>query len=175
MKLFSRNGQLDEGMEREYKWQPMDRIPASGGYRLRPATSSDAKTIRHIIHLVGINPTGLSWKRFIVAVDGQGTVIGCGQVKPHKDGSLELASIAVLPHWRGKGVARCVIEHLLEQHPGRLYLTCRSPLEPLYRKFGFKAIEYPDMPPYFQQVSRLAAIYNRLAHEEGHLSVMKRL
>ncbi len=146
----------------------------SGGYTLRPAMAEDAGTIRRIISLVQINPTGLSWKRFVVAVDGNATIIGCGQVKPHKDGSLELASIAVLPEWRGRGVARQIIERLLEQYPGRVYLMCRSPLEPLYRKFGFQAIEYADMPPYFQQISRIAGLFNRLSHQPDHLSVMRR-
>jgi N-acetylglutamate synthase-like GNAT family acetyltransferase len=143
-------------------------------YTLRPAASGDAKTIRQLINLVQINPTGLSWKRFILAVDARGKVIGCGQIKPHRDGSWELASIAVLPEWRGKGVARHIIEHLLQHNPGRLYLTCRSQLEPLYRKFGFQAIDFTEMPPYFQQISRLAALYNKLAHQPGHLSVMRR-
>ncbi len=150
-----------------------DRLPLAE-FSLRPATAADAKAIRRIINLVGINPTGLSWKRFVLAEDGEGKIIGCGQVKPHKDGSLELASIAVLPEWRGKGVARRIIESLLQQYPGRLYLTCRSPLEPLYRKFGFEAIEQADMPPYVQQISRLAALYHRLSHETDHLSVMRR-
>ncbi len=150
-----------------------DRLPVAE-FSLQPAAAADAKTIRRVINLVGINPTGLSWKRFVVAVDGEGSIIGCGQVKPHKDGSLELASIAVLPKWRGKGVARQVIEYLLQQYPGRLYLMCRSPLEPLYRKFGFQAIVQEDMPPYFQQISRVAALYHRLAHETDYLSVMRR-
>ncbi len=146
----------------------------SAGYSLRPATAADAKTIRQIIRMVNINPTGLSWKRFLVAVDGDGAIIGCGQVKPHKDGSLELASIAVVPAWRGRGIARSIIEYLVEQYSGRLYLMCRSPLEPLYRKFGFEAIKYAEMPPYFQQMSRLAAMYARLAKEMPQLSVMRR-
>ncbi len=152
----------------------MEVISASPGFSLRPATSADAKTIRRIIHLVGINPTGLSWQRFIVAVDANGSLIGCGQVKPHRDRSLELASIAVLPEWRSKGVARAIIERLLGQFPGTLYLTCRSRLEPLYRKFGFETIEYDKMPPHFQQISRLANLYNRLIHAPDHLSVMRR-
>ena len=152
----------------------MDSDPAREGYHLRPASAADAKAIRQIIHLVNINPTSLSWKRFIVAVDASRTIIGCGQVKPHRDGTLELASLAVLPEWRGKGVARAIIEHLMEQNNGRLYLMCRSPLEPLYEKFGFQAIEYEDMPPYFQQISRLAAMFGKLTKEVGHLSVMKR-
>jgi N-acetylglutamate synthase-like GNAT family acetyltransferase len=152
----------------------MENTYLPGGYRLRPATAADAKSIRHIIHLVDINPTGLSWKRFILAVDGNESIIACGQVKPHRDGSSELASIAVLPEWRGKGIARAIIENLLKQYPGRLYLMCRSPLEPLYRKFGFEAIELADMPPYFQNIYRLAEFYGRLTNEFGHLSVMRR-
>ncbi len=144
------------------------------GFIIRPALAVDARTIRWITNLVQNNPTGLSWRRFIVAVDGEDKVIGCGQVKAHSDGSSELASLAVLPEWRGKGVARKIIEQLLEQYPGRLYLTCRSQLEPLYQKFGFQTIKYAEMPPYFQRISRLVATFNRLAHRPNLLRVMRR-
>ena len=143
-------------------------------YSLRQAMATDAKTIRRIINLVQINPTGLSWRRFIVAIDMQGELLGCGQVKAHKDGSQELASIAVLPEWRSKGIARQIIEKLLEQHPERLYLTCRSPLEPLYQKFGFQTIQFADMPPYFQRISQLVALYHKLYHQPDQLLVMRR-
>jgi N-acetylglutamate synthase-like GNAT family acetyltransferase len=109
-----------------------------------------------------------------VAVDAEGEIIGVGQVKPHKDGTFELASIAVLPEWRGRGVARQIIEQLLEKHPGRLYLFCRAQMQPLYRKFGFEAIEFQDMPPYCQKIKRLAAAFDRRASPEDKLSVMRR-
>jgi N-acetylglutamate synthase-like GNAT family acetyltransferase len=156
------------------KIEAMNTSPNLASFKLRPARATDAVTIRHIINLVQINPTGLSWKRFIVATDDSDTIIGCGQVKAHQDGSLELASIAVLPEWRGKGVARRIIEQLLAQYPGRLYLTCRSTLERLYQKFGFQAIEYSEMPPYFQRISRLVALFTRLSRQPDHLSVMRR-
>ena len=143
-------------------------------FSLRPATAADAANIQRIIHLVQINPMGLSWKRFVLAVNDEGAIIGCGQVKPHKDGSLELASIAVLPEWRGRGLARRIIEHLLQRYPGQLYLTCRSNLEPLYQKFGFHAIGFADMPPYFRRISRIVSFYNKLFHQPDHLSVMRR-
>ena len=143
-------------------------------YTLHPATATDAKTIRQIISLVQINPISLNWRRFILAVDRQGKIIGCGQVKPHGDGSLELASIAVLPDWRGNGIARRIIDQLLEQYPGRLFLTCRSRLEPLYQKFGFQAIQLADMPPYFQRLSRLVPLFNKLFHQPDTLLVMRR-
>lgn len=152
----------------------MDASQPSWQYNLRPATASDAIAIRRIIYLVQINPMSLDWHRFIVAVGPHGQVIGCGQVKPHTDGSLELASLAVLPEWRGQGVARHIIEHLLNQYPGRLYLTCRSPLETLYQKFGFQTVEFAQMPPHFRRLSRLASLYNKLTHQPDHLSVMRR-
>jgi N-acetylglutamate synthase-like GNAT family acetyltransferase len=139
---------------------------------LRPATQADARTIREIISSVNINPMGLSWQRFILAVDQAGKIIGCGQLKPHADGTSELASIAVLPEWRGKGVARRIIEHLLDNHPGRLYLTCRSQLEPLYQKFGFQLVMEAEMPPYFKRISKIAALFNKLFRLPDHLLVM---
>ncbi len=152
----------------------MPATSSSQEYSLRPATIADAATIRQIISLVQINPMSLNWQRFILAIDRDGKVIGCGQVKPHSDGSLELASIAVLPEWRGKGIARAIINHLLEQYPGRLYLTCRSRLGPMYQKFDFQALQFEDMPPYFKRLSRLVALFNKLFHQPDHLLVMRR-
>jgi len=143
-------------------------------FSLRPATRAEAVTIRKIISDANINPLGLNWQRFILAVDQAGKIIGCGQIKPHTDGTYELASIAVLPEWRGRGVARSIILYLLEQHPGRLYLTCRAPLEPLYQKFGFKTIEESEMTPYFRRISRLVRIFNRIIRLPDRLLVMRR-
>ena len=40
--------------------------------RIRPARETEAAQIRDLIHLVGINPIGLDWKRFVVAVNDRG-------------------------------------------------------------------------------------------------------
>jgi hypothetical protein len=45
---------------------------------LRPATRADAGVIRSLIHTVGINPIGLNWRRFILAVDERDVMLGCG-------------------------------------------------------------------------------------------------
>jgi amino-acid N-acetyltransferase len=105
---------------------------------------------------------------------GAGKAIGCGQIKPHKDGTFELASIVVLPEWRGKGVARRIIEQLLEIHPGRLYLTCRSNLESLYQRFGFRTIQEEEMTSYFRRLNRIAHFISRIFHLPFSLLVMKR-
>jgi N-acetylglutamate synthase-like GNAT family acetyltransferase len=143
-------------------------------FSLRPATQADASTIRHIISQARINPLALDWHRFILAIDPFGKVIGCGQVKPHSDGSIELASIAVLPEWRNHGIARRLIEYLLEQHPGRIYLTCQSQLGPMYRKFGFQAVQTADMTPYFKRLNRIVRWIGKLTHQPGGMLVMRR-
>ena len=143
-------------------------------FALRPATSADFPAIRGLIRLVQINPIDLDWQRFVIAVTPEGEMIGCGQVKPHGDGSRELASIAVTPPWRKQGVARAIIEYLTANEPGTLYLTCRANLGPFYTRFGFKAIEQQEMPPYFRRISRLMKALGILHVVGERLLVMKR-
>jgi N-acetylglutamate synthase-like GNAT family acetyltransferase len=143
-------------------------------FSLRPAAAGDAGAIRWLVHTGGINPTGLDWRRFVVAVTQDGEVIGCGQIKPHWDGSRELASLAVHPDWRGQGVARAIIERLLAAVPGELHLMCRANLGPLYRKFGFRALQPVEMPGYFRRISRLARLFERLSGQRVSLLVMRR-
>jgi N-acetylglutamate synthase-like GNAT family acetyltransferase len=127
-----------------------------------------------LIHEVQINPIGLHWPRFIVAVDERGQLIGCGQVKRHSDGSCELASIAVIPTWRGKGVARAIIERMLTDHPTELYLTCRAELGSFYERFGFGKTDASEMPPYFRRIYRLSRIIRALRLLTGEMLVMRR-
>jgi amino-acid N-acetyltransferase len=143
-------------------------------YTIRSAEAVDQPAIRKIIFQARINPTGLNWKRFLVAVDPEGQIIGCGQIKPHSDGSHELASIVVVPEWRRHGIARAIITALLNQHPQELYLTCRSSLGSFYERFGFKVVEQENMPLYFKQIDRLARWVERLGKKGETLLVMRR-
>ena len=140
---------------------------------IRPARETESAQVRELIHLVGINPMDLDWKRFIVAVNDRDEMIGCGQLKPHGKEILELASLAVYPDHQGKGVARAIVEYLLKDSPRPLYLMCESSLGPFYEKFGFRGISYEEMPRYFQRISKLAGLVTTLARREEHLLVMK--
>lgn len=133
--------------------------------KLREAAKADFPAIRALVRQTGINPLGLDWSRFIVAESPAGAFIGCGQLKPHSDGSLELASLAVVPAWRGRGVARLIIQALMAKAPRPLYLTCRGALGPFYEKFGFRVLRPDEMPPYFRRLSRLAGIMGKLMNE----------
>ena len=140
---------------------------------IRSARETDAAQIRDLIHLLGLIPVGLDWKRFVIAVNQKDEMLGCGQIKPHNQGVLELASIAVYPEQQGKGIGSAIIAHLLKDSPRPLYLMCESSNGPLYEKFGFHAISYEEMPRYFQRISKLAGLVTTLAKREERLLIMK--
>ena len=139
---------------------------------LRDATIEDQPTIRQIVRAANINPTGLDWPRFIVAEDA-GAIVGVGQVKPHRDGTRELASIAVLPARQGQGIGTAIIQDLVRREKATLHLTCRSRLQGYYERFGFRRLESRDYPPYF---ARMLPIINTLGRFfRVQVIVMRRL
>ena len=140
---------------------------------LRPATAADSQAIRLLILRVGINPRDLDWHRFLLAVDEQDRMVGCGQVKPHGDGSRELASIAVSSSWRGRGVASTVIQRLMAQTGPPLWLVCRSTLTGFYRRFGFVQVRDAErMPRRFRRMYRWLAAAARYLPGENPMAVM---
>jgi N-acetylglutamate synthase-like GNAT family acetyltransferase len=142
-------------------------------FTIRPATARDFSGIRRLINKVQINPTGLDWRRFVIAVDAGGTMRGCGQLKPHGPGVVELASIAVEPDYQHRGLARAIIENLLSGAPRPLYLTCRSGLESFYSGWGFRSLGVDEMPAYYRRLVRWAATFFALTRREETLLVMR--
>ncbi|MGC1376278.1 MAG: GNAT family N-acetyltransferase [Anaerolineales bacterium] len=143
-------------------------------FNITPALEADFPAIKALIHEVGINPMSLDWRRFRVAKaveDGQ--LIGCGQLKPHGDGSVELASIAVVPAWRRQGVASAIIQKLMAEGPRPLYLTCLSHNGPLYEKFGFRTVTGAELPQYFRRLSKIAGLVNALSRAQRKMLVMR--
>ena len=144
---------------------------------IRPAAQADQKAIDRIIRDAGINPMSLDWRRFVVAEEGSNPersrrIIGVGQVKPHDDGSRELASIAVIPGRQYQGIASEIIRALLANESGNLYLMCRAELESFYARFGFRAVDKKEMTPHFRKIIRVVNLFARIAGGRG--IVMKR-
>lgn len=140
---------------------------------IRPALESESAQIKDLIKLVGINPTGLEWSRFIVAVNDNRQVIACGQIKPHGEDIRELASIAVAPEYRGQGLARAVIEMLLRENPKPLYLMCMSHNGQMYEKFGFQVLPDKQLPRYFARIKKLFSVAEVFRKSSEELLVMK--
>jgi N-acetylglutamate synthase-like GNAT family acetyltransferase len=127
-----------------------------------------------LIHTVGINPMSLNWQRFIIAMNDAGEMLGCGQIKPHGDGTYEMASIAVWPQFQGQGVGKAIIQRLLASAQPPLYLTCRGALRPYYERFGFQALNETQMPRYFRRLWRIARLASRLIPRMGSMQIMRR-
>lgn len=142
-------------------------------FTLRPAHETESRQIKDLIHLVGNNPMDLNWKRFVVAVNAEERIVGAGQIKPHGKEILELASIAVRPEYQGQGIARAVIEYLLNDSPRPLYLTCVSRMGAFYEKFGFVSLAHEEMPRYYQRLRKLADAMLTLSRKGEHLLVMR--
>ena len=106
-------------------------------------------------------------------MDEHGQLVGCGQVKVHRDSSRELASIAVNKSWRGQGVASAIIRQLQRTYGRPLWLTCIDHLTPFYEPYGFVEIAGLDqMPPYFRRAKRFFNLYLKLSHGTAQLAVM---
>jgi len=128
---------------------------------IRTATEADQSAIRRLIREAKLNPMSLDWPNFVVA-DEDGATVGVGQVKAHRDGSRELASIAVVPVRQGQGIGSALIELLLARSPGIvLHLTCRRELEGFYRRFDFRTLERTEYPPYFARMIPLVNLVMR--------------
>ncbi len=138
---------------------------------IRPATGSDRWVIHRTVLTAGLNPTGLDWRRFLVA-EQAGRIVGVVQVKPHSDGSCELASLAVVSAWRGKSVGSALIRALLARESGMLHLMCRAELQGYYARFGFLSLQPDAMPPYFRRIARLANLFS--PPNAPRLAIMRR-
>ena len=115
----------------------------------------------------------LDWRRFLLASTPDGTLAACAQVKPHADGTRELASLAVGDAWRGRGLARRLVEALIAREARPIYLTCRSGLESFYLKFGFRTLDKAELTPYYRRLQKLANAMMKLGGGSETLSVMR--
>lgn len=121
-----------------------------------------------------LNPTSLDWRRFVVIEGSKGEVLACGQIKHHRDGSKELASLVVDEPYRHKGLGGAIVRRLMVDSGPPLYLMCRSTLVSYYTHFGFEELT-PEMeqPPYFKRIRRLfGTLVDWIASDESYLAVM---
>jgi N-acetylglutamate synthase-like GNAT family acetyltransferase len=128
----------------------------------RPAKEIDQAAIRGIVRQAKLYPFELKWQHFYVALDNE-SVIGVGQIKKHRDGSSELASVAVIPEFQGQGVATALIRNLLSSNEDHLYLLCRDDLEGFYQRFGFITVTRANLPPVIARRQWMGNFFTRIA------------
>jgi predicted N-acetyltransferase YhbS len=95
-------------------------------------------------------------------------------VKTHRDGSRELASLVVAEGWRGRGVGRALVGHILVGSRAPIYLMCRSGLGAFYARFGFQPVAPDALPAYFRHIHRFAAVVQPLRRNGERLLILRR-
>jgi N-acetylglutamate synthase-like GNAT family acetyltransferase len=138
---------------------------------LHPATEADQHTISAMVRGAGLNPVNLHWVNFWVA-EADGRVVGVAQLRPHADGSRELASLVVDAAYRRQGIGEQLVRQLLATYHAPIYLFCEEPLGDYYARFGFYRVERRALPPPLARlyaagrvVTWLGTIFHR---QDGH-------
>ncbi len=127
---------------------------------IRRATERDQQAIRALVHSERINPTGINWPNFLVAVTGS-RIIGAVQMRKHSDGSRELGSLVVTKEARGHGIASRLIDVLLAEEQEPVWMITAEPYADAYSRWGFEQIEARAAPVKVQRnhlMGRLARI-----------------
>jgi amino-acid N-acetyltransferase len=112
---------------------------------IRQAVALDQVAITRLVHSERLNPHGLAWQNFVVAISGT-ALIGAVQMRQHPEGSCELGSLVVSREHRGHGIAGRLINALLARHPGPVHVITRSANAVHYRPWGFARIDPRDAP-----------------------------
>jgi amino-acid N-acetyltransferase len=104
---------------------------------IRAATANDQNAIVGLVHSERLNPHGLDWSNFVVAVDGQ-ALVGAAQIRRHKDGSRELGSLVVDRSYRRRGLASRLIDTLLATEAGRVLVITGKMRAAYFTRWGFR-------------------------------------
>jgi amino-acid N-acetyltransferase len=112
---------------------------------IRPATADDQESIVALVRSERLNPTGLHWQNFVVAEDA-GRIVGAAQIRKHKDGSRELASLVVEPSWRARGLAARLIETLLASEHGHLFVITSERRSAYFARWRFQTANRSRAP-----------------------------
>lgn len=139
----------------------------SASWQVGPSLTRDLDQIEELIVSVGGDQDQIDTNQFTIARDPNQQIIGCARLKPYP-GFVELASLAVSDQWRGSGVGREIIDQLLQEHQGPIFLVCEDHLINFFREFGFDLIPTSEMLP------GLESKLEWYIAQAGHINVMKR-
>lgn len=128
---------------------------------IRPATADDQDMIRQMVKAEDLDPTALHWSHFLIAKNG-GEIVGIGQVRPSPN-CRELGSLVVKEPYRKQGVGAQIVNALLAQETGDVYLECLDFNERYYTRFGFERISWWRAPMPLKLKAGLGQIWGRFA------------
>lgn len=88
------------------------------------------------------------FREFLVAVDEQGNVLGCGALRIYNESLAEVASLAVDERAHGAGVGRRLVEGLMEEARvlGLSTVFALTLQEEFFHKLGFHTVTKESFP-----------------------------
>ncbi|MDQ3284051.1 MAG: GNAT family N-acetyltransferase [Acidobacteriota bacterium] len=120
--------------------------------KLRRADAGDVQWINAAYEAIRFQQSDLARELLIVAeVDDQRA--GIGRLVPAGQDACELGGMLVFDAFRGRGVARAIIEELLRHANGKtVYCIPFADLVPIYEKAGFRIVdEDASLPEYVRK------------------------
>jgi amino-acid N-acetyltransferase len=123
---------------------------SSASWSIRPARTADIRAIYALVEplveqrvLLGKDLVVLfeSVQEFMVALDNDGVVIGCGALHVFWEDLGEIRTLTVAPQWQHRGVGHALLVALEEQALvlGLSRLFCLSFEEDFFRRHGFES------------------------------------
>ena len=140
--------------------------------QLRTATQGDARRIHDLIqrnqqvgHLLTRDLAEVSAhaERFVVAIDGRGSIVACGELAPLSHSLAEVRSLVVGEKQRGKGLGRRVVDELRKRAKASGFETlCVFAHQPAYfAHMGFSIVPHTWLPEKIAADCRSCALFRR--------------
>ena len=140
--------------------------------KIRPAGPGDAKRIHELIqhyvpegHLLPRELGELSAhaERFVVAVDGRGSIVGCGELAPLSHSLAEIRSLVVNEKRRGEGVGGRIVRELHQRARIAGYddLCVFSHHPGYFAHMGFSIVPHTWLPEKISADCRNCALFRR--------------
>jgi N-acetylglutamate synthase-like GNAT family acetyltransferase len=105
--------------------------------RVRKIDQGEASPVVELARILGLDYPGMEADE-LWAAEAEGRIAGLVALKKHPD-CLELCALGVDPAFRGRGVARALVEALLAEAPGDVHLATIIP--EFFEARGFRVIE----------------------------------
>ena len=140
--------------------------------QLRTAVRADAKKIHALIqqnqqagHLLPRQLSELTSRieRFVVAVDGRGSIVACGELAPLSSAIAEIRSLVVSEQRRGEGLGRRIVDELRNRARAAGHDDlCVFAHQPAYfAHMGFSIVPHTWLPEKIKADCRTCPLFRR--------------
>ena len=140
--------------------------------QLRTAVRGDARKIHELIqrnqqagHLLPRELSELTSRidRFVVGVDGRGSIVACGELVPLSSSLAEIRSLVVTEKRRGQGLGHRIVDELkLRARAGGYDDLCVFAHEPAYfAHMGFSIVPHTWLPEKIMVDCRTCPLFRR--------------